>query len=100
MYIVVRILISEPVKKLRKSDWREAVPKSPKKNFKKQVSEVSNVEEENDRKNYDERAAKNCPSYLIWSLFTRKRELKKVQSLERKPNNSEGNQQQKNKLAC
>ena len=47
-------------------------------------------EPEDNRKVYDEKAAKNCPSYLIWSIFTRKRELQKVQSLEKKQNNSEG----------
>ena len=38
----------------------------------------------------DEKAAKNCPSYLIWSIFTRRRELQKVQSLEGRAENSPG----------
>ena len=56
-----------------------------------QIKETLKISEpEDNRKVYDEKAAKNCPSYLIWSIFTRKRELQKVQSLEKKPNNSEG----------
>ena len=56
-----------------------------------QMKDILKISEpEDNRKVYDEKAAKNCPSYLIWSIFTRKRELQKVQSLEKKPNNSEG----------
>ena len=56
-----------------------------------QIKDILQISEpEDNRKVYDEKAAKNCPSYLIWSIFTRKRELQKVQSLEKKPNNSEG----------
>ena len=56
-----------------------------------QIKDILQISEpEDNRKVYDEKAAKNCPSYLIWSIFTRKRELQKVQSLEKKQNNSEG----------
>ena len=59
--------------------------------FCQQIKEIFQISEpEDNRKVYDEKAAKNCPSYLIWSIFTRKRELQKVQSLEKKQNNSEG----------
>ena len=47
-------------------------------------------QDEDSKKIYDEKAAKSCPSYLIWSIFTRRRELQKVQSLEGRAENSPG----------
>ena len=71
---------------------RKQVNKGSVENFViKQIKKIFQISEpEDNRKVYDEKAAKNCPSYLIWSIFTRKRELQKVQSLEKKQNNSEG----------
>ena len=46
--------------------------------------------QDDSKKVYDEKAAKNCPSYLIWSIFTRRREMQIVHSLEGRKGNSQG----------
>ena len=46
--------------------------------------------DDDSKKIYDEKAAKNCPSYLIWSIFTRRREMQIVHSLEGRKGNSQG----------
>ena len=76
-----------------KEDAQPQDKKSPaktKRKVEKKSKTVVKTEKVDEKKIYDEKASKDCPSYLIWSIFTRKREMQKVQNLERKPNNSKG----------
>ena len=54
---------------------------------------VDGLKEKLDEKEDDDKPSTNSPSYLIWSIFTKQRELEKAKSLRNKIHTSAGNKE-------